>query len=269
MSEELTSTKIDEIARAATTLADAEVLVAGGASGGPARLVKALRVAEPSEIALTLVMSGSKVLAAHPELREDVASFLLSHLGIETTASPEALADSVARHLVLVELADLTDALPETLAHALPMVSAEQGRRCANLLKRWCNDRTASDVYRQVMGRASTDLDLAAQLDWDDRFTDVDTVPAYQELAFGEMLRRIGTGAFAEAEALAAARLRSIWAPIGEETQEWHQRWLVGQAVARLRRLLAAAVDACWRGMSLMTGKSIGHTGSLSLPSSR
>ncbi len=205
MSEDLTSTKIDEIARAATTLADAEALVAGGASGGPARLVKALRVAEPTEIALTLVMSGSKVLATHPELQEDVASFLRSHLGIETTASPEALADSVARHLVLVELADLTGALPETLAHALPKVSAEQGRRCANLLKRWGNDRTASGVYRQVMGRASADLDLAAQLDWIDRFTDVDTVPAYQELAFGEMLRRIGTGAFAEAEALAAA----------------------------------------------------------------
>ena len=38
-------------------------------------------------------------------------------------------------------------------------------------------------------------------------------------------------------------RLRSIWVPVGEETQEWRQRRSVGQAVAQLRRLLFATAD--------------------------
>ena len=72
MSDDLASTKIDEIAQAADTLTEAEALLVGGASVGPARLVKVLGVGEPTEIVLVLAMSGSKVLAAHPELQEDV-----------------------------------------------------------------------------------------------------------------------------------------------------------------------------------------------------
>jgi hypothetical protein len=235
LSEELTSAKIDEIGKAAATLTDAEALVAGGTSGGPMRLIKALGVSEPTDIVLALVTRAREVSGSDAELQNEAASFLGTHLGVETDGSPDGLVDSVARHLVLIELAARIGDLPASLALTLRGVSDEQRKHCELLLRRWRNDRTMLDVYRQVMGRASSDLDLAAQLEWNDQLTDLDTVPAYEDLAFDEFLRCLGARSFTEAEHLAAARLNSMWAPVGDETHEWHQRWLVSHAIAQLR----------------------------------
>jgi hypothetical protein len=243
MADELASAKIDEITKAAATLTDAEMLIAGGMSGGPARLVHALGVSEPTEIVLVLIRQGRQVRGFDSALQEEAASFLRTHLGVETDGSPDKLVGSVARHLVLVELADRLGGLPSSLASALPDVAPEQCKRCELLLQRWRNDRTMLDVYWQVMRQVSTDLALADQLEWNDQLTDVDTVSGYEDLAFDEFLRRLSAGSFIEAENLAAARLTSIWAPVGDETQEWHQRWLVSHAVAQLRRLIDSSKE--------------------------
>ncbi len=238
LSEELTSAKIDEIGKAAATLMDAEALVAGGTSGGPMRLIKALGLSESTDIVLALVTRAREVSASDTELQNEAASFLGTHLGVETDGSPDGLVDSVARHIILIELAGRIGDLPASLAPALRGVNDEQRKHCGLLLRRWRNDRTMLDVYRQVMGRASSDLDLAAQLQWNDQLTGLDTVPAYEDLAFEEFLRRLGARSFTEAEHLAVARLNSIWAPVGDETHEWHQRWLVSHAIAQLRCLI-------------------------------
>jgi hypothetical protein len=238
MADELASAKIDEIAKAAATLTDAEMLVAGTTSGGPARLVHALGVSEPTDIVFALITQGRQVLGSDTALQEEAASFIGAHLGVQTDGSPDRLAGSVARHLVLVELAGRLGGLPASLASALPSIDIEQRQRCELLLQRWRNDRTLLDVYRQTMRQASTDLAIATQLEWNDQLTDLDTVSAYEELAFDEFLRRLSARSFTEAEHLAAARLTSIWAPVGDETHEWHQRWLVSHALAQLRRLI-------------------------------
>lgn len=243
MSDELAASRIEEVAKAASTLPEAESLVAEGAGGGPARLVQALGVSEPTEIVLALATQGWEFLESAPGLQQEVASFLRTHLGADTSGSPETLTGSVARHLILVELSSRVGDVPGSLVRALPTPSAEQRKRCEHVLHRWRNDRSVVNAYREIMSQASADLDLATELEWNGRLTDLDTVPAYDSVAFDEFVRRMDAGAFVEAETLAAARLNldSVWSPVGDETHERRQRWLAGHATAQLRRLLHAA----------------------------
>ena len=77
------------------------------------------------------------------------------------------------------------------------------------------------------------------ELAWDDALDELDTVPAYDDLAFDECLRRLEADEFEPAEELATRRLRSRWV-IADQSEHGGQRWLVAYAVARLRRLIGA-----------------------------
>jgi hypothetical protein len=237
MGHELAATRLDEIASAATTLVEAEALLEDGA-GGPAGLIKTLGPHEPTDLVLRLATEGDQILKDHPGLFDEVQMFVESQLGIRV-GDTKNLPGDIARHLILVELVSALGELPDTLKRSYHPVSAEQRRRCETTLHRWKHDQRLRSFYNQRMRNASADLALSTQLNWHDVLTDLDSVPAYDDLAFAEYLRRVKNAAFIEAEELAHARLSSLWVA-GDEMQEASQRWRVAYALALLRRLLAS-----------------------------
>ena len=66
MSSEVAAPKLAEIEKTAATLMEAETLLEDGAAGGPATLVKALRLHEPTEILLRLAAESTQLLQRNP-----------------------------------------------------------------------------------------------------------------------------------------------------------------------------------------------------------
>ncbi len=236
LERELTVTRLDEIAKTAATLIEAEALIEGNAAGGPARLLKVLGPHEPTELVLKLAAKGDEVLAEHPDLFEEVTQFLDGHLGIRA-ARPDDVPGAIARHLVLEELADSVSELPEGLEALYQSATVEQRRRREAVLHRWKHDQRLRASFDEAMGQASRDLALSTQLGWHDALTEIDSVPAYDDLAFDEYMGRMEAGRFLEAEDLAAARSQSRWVK-EDETQEAVHLWRVAHAAAQLHRLI-------------------------------
>lgn len=237
LASEIAANRLSEVARVARTLGEAESLVEGGAGGGPAQLVRVLRLHEPTELILALASDGRRVVEEHPELREEVVGFAAAQFGARV--DDDDVAAAICRHLVIVELATVLEQIPAALQRVLPPVSAEQRRRCRAALDRWRNDQSQRSAFDASMRQVDKDLALGLELEWHDALGDLDTVPAYDELAFKECLGRIVDSRYGDAEELASSRARSRWAG-ADAVDEWTQRWEVTFAVAHLRRLVGA-----------------------------
>jgi hypothetical protein len=236
MSSEIAANRLSEISRVAKSLGEAESLLEGGAGGGPPQLVRVLRLHEPTDLILELARHGSTIVEDHPEIRGEIVGFAEAHLGARLGSGDVGAA--ICRHLVMVELAALLGSVPPGLQAAASPVNGEQRRRCKTALDRWRNDQSQRGEFDAAMRRVDRDLAIGQELPWDDALTSVDTVPAYDQLAFLESISRILNSRFKEAEDLSSARARSRWA-IGDEVGEWTQRWEVTLAVAQLRRLIS------------------------------
>jgi len=247
---ELAAAKLDEIADAAANLEEAEALLEGSAMGSPARLLKVLGPHEPNELVLKLASSGQAVVADDSGLFGEVVQFLDTYLGVRPDR-PNDLRGAIARHLVLAELASALGELPQGLRHAYHVVNvnAEQQRRCEAVLHRWKNDQRLVRSFDEAMSQAGHDLALSAQLDWHDALTDIDTVPAYDDLALDEYMTQLGQGWFRGAEDLAAARLVTRWVK-NDQTQEKPQGWRVAHAAAQLQRLIHTGTQTPGRSVS-------------------
>jgi hypothetical protein len=239
---ELPTTKIDELASVARTLTEAESILASGAGGGPARLVRSLGTSEPTELVLMLVDENAR-LETDDEFRQEAMSFLATQLGLAN--EPDAIATKLAQQLVLVEIEETVGALPAALRTAVPEMRSEQRRLNRAVLERWGGEQRRRGRFLALMAATSTDLQLQHELTWHENMGGLDTVPAYDELAFGEYLRRLDIGRFVEAEELSAARLSSLWSSLTEPDTKgrWHERWAVAHASAQLLRLLDSRVE--------------------------
>jgi len=255
---ELTAAKLDEIADVAATLEEAEALLEGSATGSAARLLKVLGPHEPNELVLKLVSSGQAAVAGDSGLFGEVAQFLDTHLGMRPDR-PDDLVGAIARHLVLAELASALGELPQGLRHAYHVVNAEQQRRCEAVLHRWKNDQRLVTSFDEAMTRAGQDLALSSQLDWHDALADIDTVPAYDDLALDEYMTQLGQGRFRSAEDLAAARLITRWVK-NDQTQEKPQIWRVAHAAAQLQRLINTGPETPSRSVPSILRDYAEHT---------
>ena len=246
MSAELAAPQLAEIETNAATLVEAETLLAGGVGAGPATLVKALRLHEPTDILLRLATEGGAIVAQSPELGTESTEFIKSQLGL--SSAPDDIEGAVARHLVMVELGQSLPALPDALNQANPTITSDQRRRCKALLRRWKHDETLRTSFKQAMTRAGNDLALATELRWADALGLLDTVPAYDDIAFNKALRLLQEEDFAAAEELAGRRLESRWVVEGQ-SELAGQRWQVAHAVARLSRLITSHRRTQARGL--------------------
>ncbi len=236
-SGELAAAKIEDIARTAATLAEAEALATSGGGGGPARLVQLLGTSESSAIALALL---TREVALEPAVLADVHVFLLEQYGLGVTTDEE-IRGAFARHLVVVELGQLLGSdVPPELPVLSPAPSPPILKRSGDLLARWRNAQDLRPSFTAAMRKVDKDLSLQSTISWDDRLQGCDTLPAYDELAFGAALQRLGSGDCEAAAQLAHVRRTSIWSDDAVGLDEWRTRWAVVGAVAELRDQLAS-----------------------------
>ncbi|HWH28985.1 MAG TPA: PglZ domain-containing protein, partial [Mycobacteriales bacterium] len=237
-SGELGASKIDDIARTATTLAEAEALAATGGGGGPARLVKLLAVSETTAIALAL-LTRIQALAEDQAAVEDARAFLRDQFGLAHSGE-EQVEHAFARHLVLVELVHLLGSdVPAELPRSSPQPTPAAIKRSIELLRRWRNAQDLRDSFRTAMRKVDQDLALHTTLAWDDRLAGCDAVPSYDELAFRAALLRLDAGEPQEAHRLVENRRQSVWADQLGGVDQWRTRWAVVGAVAELEQQLA------------------------------
>lgn len=236
LKSDLAAAKIDEIAETSETLSAAEALVEGGVASGPARLVQAFRTSDTTDLLLHIARASSDDHA----LDADAASFATSTVGGAFDGGGEGIAAGLTRHLVLADLVEWVGPLPEALAGALGTTTAEQRRRAVTAVQRWQADRRHTHSYVEAMDRVDAELRIDEAIGWSERLVELDTLPAYDRLAFDEFCRLHASGEFLDAETLAATRRsESFWASESAEHTGWRVRWSVAHAVAQLRRLIA------------------------------
>jgi hypothetical protein len=240
LSDEYTSAKLKEVAQAAGSLPEAETLLSSGAGGGPARLIKEYGTSEPTELVLRILDAETAPSRNDTTHRDAVVEFLQSHFGVQVSPT-SGIPAAIARHLVLAELRKVTGHLPDNLAVAVANVRADARDRSVDLLARWRRDTERRPRLRELMQAVNDDLALASELAWTELLGELDTVPAYEELAFAEYLGRYAADRFVEAEDLAARRLSgSIWVEHPDPTSGWRERWSVAHLAAQLQRLVAS-----------------------------
>lgn len=234
LKDDLAAAKIDEIAAAADTLTAAEALVEGGAASGPAKLVKAFRTNDNTDLLLRIARGELD----DEDLLDEAIGFVTSTVGGTFDVGIDDLASSVARHLVVADLAERSGTLHEALGPTLGSTTADQRRRAVAALERWQSDRRQIESFAAAMRRADDDLRIDGAVDWRDELSQADAVPAYDRLAFSELCRLLDASEFVDAETLAADRSKSYWATDADEAQ-WRTRWSVAHAVAQLQRLIS------------------------------
>lgn len=236
LKNDLAVAKIDEIAEASDTLTAAEALVEGGVASGPARLVQGFRTSDTTELLLHIARGS----VDDDLLAGEAASFAASTVGGAFDDAGGEIAAALTRQLVLADLVELVGSLPESLTGAFGATTAEQRRRAAAAVQRWQADRRHTHSFVDAMERVDAELRVDEAIGWSHHLTELDTIPAYDRLAFAEFCRLHDAGDFVDAETLAATRKStSFWASEAAEHTGWRVRWTVAHAVAQLRRLIA------------------------------
>lgn len=241
---ELAPARLEEVARQARTLAEAEAALTAG-DIVEVRLQAALGSADPIQLALKILADSSDEIMEAQALWEDARRFLQRAFGGDHRGTGDALRHVVFRHLILVELQEALGALPVDLGLQPGPADRDQRRRVRELLTQWRRDLVRLHAYRDLAVRAEADLGLKEALAWDDRLAELDTIPALEGLALGRVLQLLQQGQVEDAAGLVLARRSgSLWVRTSvPEAEEWQPRWQALEALVRLRaELLASAI---------------------------
>jgi hypothetical protein len=237
LAKTLSPTRIAELQQARTLLEAEAALTAGEGTG--IRLPAALGTSDPIQLTLRILADRTDHILDSEGLWEEARRVLAHVLGGEPRGEKDALRAQVFRHLVLTELEDALGALPQELAVLRRPATKEQRARARELLRAWRRDIDRLASYRAQAIRIQVELDLGRRLEWREQLAELDTLPILEDLALGEVLRRVQADQAEAAAELAARRLEeSVWARgPAPETATWRPRWT---AAARVAELLAA-----------------------------
>jgi hypothetical protein len=241
LSGELAAARIEQIAREARTLEEAEAAV-GGSSSADVRLLSILGGHDAVQMALA-VLDGSRDEAIDRErVWSDVASMLSDSYGGSLTGERTDLRTSFARQILLSEIARAAGELPAQLSSAWVPPSTDQRRRSESLIQTWRYAPTWSATYRDLAAQADHQLDLKSALVWADGLGTCFTVPSIESLCMAECARELDAGDFASASVLAEQRLTegNPWRDerVGQSGTRWSDQWRTVRAVADLHRAL-------------------------------
>jgi hypothetical protein len=258
----LSPARLEEVARQARTLVEAEVALTAGEIV-EVRLQAALGSADPIQLALRILADSPDGRLEAQDLWEDARRFLRRAFGGEPRGTGDTLRTAVFRHLVLVELEEVLGLLPAGVGVQPGPADREQRRRARDLLAQWRRDLVRLPTYRDLAVRAEVDLGLKETLEWDDRLAELDTLSALEALALGRVLELLQQGQVEAAKQLATSRKQSLWVRVGvPEAEEWQPRWEAIGCLLGLRaalsanpvpkdvsagQLLAWYVDTAWR----------------------
>jgi len=233
---ELSTARLEEVARQARTVEEAEAALAAGPII-EVRLQAALKANDPIELGLRLLADPKDEVLEGEGLWEDARRFFQRAFGGQPRGTGQALRRSVMRHLVLIELSEALGGLPEALGVQPGEADTEQRDRARELLARWRRDITRAVSYRDLALETERNLGLSQTLAWDDRLANLDTVLALETLALSRALELLDAGAVEDTRNLASARRQqSFWVCASiPEAPGWQRRWEVVEALAELR----------------------------------
>jgi hypothetical protein len=235
----LSPARLEEIARQARTLVEAEAALHAGEIV-EVRLQAALGAMDPIQLALRILADPTDEILDAQGLWEDARRFLQRAFGGEPRGTEDALRNAVFRHLVLVELEEALGLLPEEIGVRPGPVDREQRHRVRELLARWRRDLDRLSTYRDFAVRAEADLHLKAALVWADCLVELDTLPVLEELALGRAVERLEGGASDAAGEIANKRKQSLWVRASvPEAKEWQPRWHAVESLVRLKSALS------------------------------
>jgi hypothetical protein len=238
---QLAASRIDQIARDARTLEEAEAAV-GGSGSADVRLMSILGSDDSVQMALA-VLDGSRDDAIDREgAWTDIAKMLGDSFGGFPTGVGSDLRISFAQQILLSELARAAGRLPADLSSAWTSPTAEQGRRVDSLIQTWRYAPKWSATYRDLAVHVDQQLDLRSVLVWADGLSACFSVPSIESLCMAEVARQLEAGDHGAASVLAEQRLveGNPWRDErpGQSSTRWSDQWRAVRAVTGLHRSL-------------------------------
>jgi hypothetical protein len=245
LSGELTETRIEQIGRQASTLAEAEAALASD-TGADVRLISILGTSDVAQMTIRILSGDADRDIGEADLWAETAKLLSDSFGGALAGIGEQLRRAGMRHLVLTELAERVAGLPNALADMWTAPTTDQRKRALHVLGAWRRDRGLCRGYAELAAVAQSELGLESSLGWSNELIELDTVPLLDKLALEEFVRRLSSGDVGAAQDLARSRLASsMWvrerlpAPL-EGAEVWEPRWRAASELARLRAEMRA-----------------------------
>jgi hypothetical protein len=239
----LASARIEQIARDARTMDEAEA-AAGGSAPADVRLVSILGTDDSNHMALA-VLDGRRDAAIEAEgAWTDVANMLGETFGGSITGERAELRTTFAQQILLTEIAGAVRELPSELSGTWVVPTADQRRRGEALTRLWRYAPEWSSSYRDLAVHVDHRLDLKSALGWADGLQGCYAVPSIEVLCMAESVRKLDEGDPSGAIVIADQRLLKAnpWRDerVGQSASRWSDHWRAVKAVAELHR---AVVD--------------------------
>jgi hypothetical protein len=237
---QLAAARVDQIARDARTLDEAEAAV-GGSGSADVRLMSILGTDDNVQMALA-VLDGSRDDAIDREgAWSDVAKMLGESFGGLPTGMRGELRSSFAQQILLSEMARAGE-LPADLSSVWTPPTPDQRRRADSLIQTWRYAPAWSALYRDLAVQVDLQLDLKSVLFWVNGLDSCFTVPSIESLCMAEAAHLLDAGDFVGASVLAEQRLveGNPWRDerVGQSATRWSDQWRAVRAVTGLHRSL-------------------------------
>lgn len=252
LSGQLTETRIKEIGRKASTLAEAEAATTGDGETD-VRLISLFGTTDAARM-LTVVLTGE----ADDQIDgasawTSVAALCQDTVGAAVDAESGSLADALFRHLLLTEVAAaISGSLPDSLQSSWTKPTTAQQRAATEVRDRLRSTAAGMQRYRELAVRADEQLSLGDVMSWEPGLEDIVGTEAIERVLFLHAVDSLNAVDGAAAHSIAEIRLNtSPWAT--DPAGPWGARWRAVDAIAALQRQLAAApapptgsVDLAW-----------------------
>lgn len=242
---QLAATRVEQIAREARTLEEAEA-AAGGTNAADVRLVGMLGSTDSVQMAMTVLEGGKDSVIDAEGAWSEVAQMLSDAFGGLISGEREELRSSLAQQIVLTDISGAVSVLPDELFGNWAAPSAEQRRRTENLLQLWRYAPQSRTICRNLSQEVDGRLGLGESLSWNTGLQACFAVPSIETLCMTEAVRRLAEGDEAGALVLAEERLldANLWRDerVGASSSRWSDHWRVVKAIAELRRAIVDQV---------------------------
>lgn len=238
---ELTESRVRDIGRKVSTIAEAEAAIVG-ASNADVRLLSLLGTSDTTRM-LTMVLTGE----ADDRLSEAGAWPVLvtmcrDTVGASVEGVTEAIRDGLFRHLLLTEIAGaIHETLPNPLQTSWTRVTPLQQRAAIDVLDRLRSSRDGAKRYAALARRADEALSLADSMSWQPGLETVVGTEGTESVLFSHAVRALQTDEIEVSRSIAERRLDlSPWA--SDPLSAWGARWRAVESVAQLRSEIDGAV---------------------------
>jgi hypothetical protein len=235
----LAAARVEQIAREARTLEEAEA-AAEGTAPAEVRLVAILGSGDSVQMALAVLEGRHDPVIDTEGAWPDVCRMLSHAFGGAISGERDELRISFAQQVFLTDIVTAAGSVTDQLADAWTPPTAEQRRRTEQLLRVWRYAPQWSKIYRVLSIQTDRRLDLGSTLVWADGLQTCFTVPSVEALCMSEAVRMLDDDDLAGALDLARERLidANPWRDErdAQSGNRWSDRWRVVNAVGELRR---------------------------------